>query len=221
MSIAGFQVFNEDGVLQIDHDYRNYGFKSKGSDTCDTALGGASSKYYAQVVVTGAVAPMVAICPTSGNPIGLYSISVSGSTWTYTYIGNNGDTFDYFVFDYDEEMVGTTKVGLEVYDESGDVVYSSGSGSMRIAGGGDGFTLVTGLDSSRDYAAIQTATGYSATYVEIIDITYYAKIYAVTKPSSTSMGLFNMTFEQYTVGAVGTDIVSPAPFLIVVDVTDL
>lgn len=221
----GFEVYNESGVKQVDHTYRNYGFKTKGSRTCSTALGAPSSRYYAQFSVTSAGAPIVAIRPTNGNAIGLFHISVSGTTWTYTYIGASGATFDYYVFDYDAAMSGGagTNVGLEVYDASGNTIYSSDSGSLLIAGGGAGLTNVSGLPSGRTYAGIQTATGLSQTYLDLgfPPIMFTASIYAVNAPSATQMTLAPYQFENYTVGSAGTDVVSPAPFLLVADVTSL
>ena len=223
MTVAGWEVYNDDGVLQANTANRNHSYITKGSATCNTPLGGASTLYYAQVTVTGANAPMVAIAPGGSAAIGLFSVTVSGSTWTFNYIGVSGSTFDYYVFDYAEPISGSSgaRAGLELYDEYGNITFSSEQPVMRVVGGGEGVTVVTGLSASRDYAVVQTGPGYSQTYHDLgFTIRYQAKVYAVYRPSATEARLNELMFEDYTTGSVGTDVVTPAPFMIVVDVTN-
>jgi len=217
---AGLRIYNDDGIVQIDSDYRNFSFISKGSATCNLAAGGAASGQFAAITVTGAEAPMVAINP-GDSIVCLWRVSVSGSTWTLCYYGAAGATFDYWVFDYYQTPV-TSPAGLKVFNAAGDVVYHSDVAPMRIAGfnasGG-----VSGLPSGRSYAGIQTAAAFSESYLDLGfgSVTYTSRLSGLRQLSATSLGLFPVIFESYTVGSAGTDVADPSPGLIVVDVTNL
>lgn len=225
--VAGLQIFSADGsnAVQIDQDHLNFALKASGSKTLSLTVGGATALKYAPVTVTGATAPLVAIRPTSGtgfvHAIALYGTSVSGSTWTFNFIGPDGDTFDYFVFDKYTAIADATKVGLEVYNASGEVTYQSVDKPLRIVGVGPS---VLGLDAARDYAAVQVNPSFSETYV-YRDLgggswTYKSYVSSMLLGAGyTSMILTSKVFETYPSGS-GTDRAAPGSSLIVCDVTN-
>jgi len=218
----GFRVTNASGVMQIDGSYRNFSFRSKGSRTCTGDAGGATGLKLASVTVTGAVAPMIAIDP-GADTVGIWRTSVSGTTWTFYFLGASGATFDYWVFDYYTADPGVT-YGLIVRNVSNQVVFHSGAAPLQVkAVGGVGTT--SGLPSGRNYAAIQTTPGFYDYYQPELEFMgqfpYRSWTYGVHMPSSTAVSLSVMPFEFYMVGGEGPTTTSPAPQIFIVDVTHL
>lgn len=216
---AGLQVFNTSGLVQIDQDHFNFGLRAKGSATCSTPLGGASNKRYASVVITDAVSPIVAT-HFSGT-LGLLQVSVSGSTWTYFFVGPNGQTFEYFVFDtYTAAMGGD--FGLEVYDAASARRFSSASPPAKIAAVGQTFS---GLTSGRKYAACMASTGLRQTYEEDLlggsgDYLYTADLAAILHDGNTGISAFWMNHESYLTPTLGSDIADPLPGAFLLDCTN-
>ena len=219
----GIEILADDFTQQIDADYRCVAFKQKGTATCTGDPGGATTMRYAQVTVTSSIAPMVAIRPTNtGQPIVLWGVSVSGSTWTFNYLGPSGASFDYYVFDYQGYAAPGSKIGMELYNASGFVTFSSPNTQMRVVGGGIGVSSLSYPDVSRAYGAMQTAPGFQQTWTEIVPgtVQYRAQIHAISRSASgMSLGLTN--YELNNVAVAETDTADPSPFILMVDVTNL
>lgn len=216
---AGLQVFTDSGVMQIDQDNLNFGLRLKGTATCDQVLGGPTGRRYASVQITNATAPMIAV--HLNGELALYRVSVSGSTWTFFFIGDPGQTFEWFIFDLYTAAIGTN-FGLEVYNAASSLAYNSGAPPAKIAGVG---TTFSGLNASRKYAACQGATGFSEVYdPELEDglgnIFYTASCAGVVHNGGTSISSQFILFEQYFTPS-GTSRADPLPGIFLFDVTGL
>lgn len=217
---VGLQVFNDDGIVQIDQDYFSFGLRQKGTAVCNQSIGGPTAMRYAAVTVTGATAPMIAV--HHSGFLALYRVSVSGSTWTFYFLGGNGLTFEYFIFDvYNAAMAPPG--GLEIFNASGARVFSSQTPPARIVGVGASFS---GLNASRKYAACQGATGFTEVYEDDLggpggSVLYRASIAGVLHNGSTNISSTFFTYESYLTTSIGTDRADPLPGIFLFDVTAL
>lgn len=218
---AGLQVYTDTGILQIDENTLCYGLRAKGTGTFNVNIGGATNLRVGQVVVTSAVAPMVAVRRI--GTISLFSVSVSGSTWTYNFIGVNGGTFDWYAFDSYTPAMGAGTYGLDIYNSLGQLTYSTGAPIMRIVG-----VNSTGLSNSRSYAVVQAATAFTRfTDLDLQDglgrYQFTASVAGVSQTiaATTSLTAFFTPFENYFTFATDPDYSDPLPGFFVVDVTNL
>lgn len=217
---AGLQFQTDTGFVQIDQDYFNFGLRQKGTATCNQFLTGPTTRQYATVVITNATAPMIAV--HLNGELALYRVSVSGSTWTFFFIGNPGQTFEWYVFDvYTAGMA--TNFGLEVYNAAGALAYNSGAPPAKIAGVG---TTFSGLNSARKYAACQGATGFREIYDEELggidgEILYTASCAGVVHDGAIAISSQFIMFETYLTTFIGTDRSDPLPGIFLFDVTGL
>lgn len=216
---VGLRVVNDSNIVQIDQDYFTYGLRQKGTATCDQSFPvGPSARKYAAITVTGATAPVVAIHMNA--VIGLYRVSVSGSTWTFYFVGGSGVTFEYYVFDvYNADMAPPG--GLEIFNASGNRVFSSNTPAARIVGVGTSFS---GLDSSRKYAACQASTGFTEVWDEDIiggsgEYQYTATVASILHNGATDISSIFFPYETYLTPTLGTDRADPLPGLFLFDVT--
>lgn len=157
---AGMQVYNDDGVLQIDENTLNFVMTGKGSSTCNTLLQSGWNTYYRDIVVTG-VAPMLAL--QGSTAVGIASVTVSGFTWTFRVVGATGAAFDYFIFDL---AIGTySTAGLQVFTAAGVLAYHTDALPMRVVDFVDRQADYTyDYTSGRSYATIQSAPGTGIYY---------------------------------------------------------
>ena len=123
---AGLTIINSFGTVQIDENWRNYGFRQKISMTITTsniAGSGYPDKIAYSLVVSGTPALLVACRSPSQYPFRLHSY-YSGGTWTINWLfahdeGDSGTyepstytaTVDFFIFDTLESAF--SNVGLE------------------------------------------------------------------------------------------------------------
>lgn len=217
---AGLQVFNNAGIVQIDQDYLCFGLRQKGTAVCNQVLGGPTSRRYASVQITDATAPMIAV--HLNGELALYRVSVSGSTWTFFFIGTAGQVFEWYIFDlYNAAMAPPG--GLEIFNASGARVFSSQTPAARIVGVGTSFS---GLNPSRKYAACQGATGFSETYEEDLfggfgEFVYTAACAGVVHDGGTNLSSQFILYENYLTSLNGTSRADPLPGLFLFDVTGL
>ena len=159
---AGFQSINDSGTYQITDSSPNIQFKSKATVTMSASryLGGSFTTgailfYYYDVVITSAVNPMVAVASTSY--VGTQLVSISGSTWTYRIVAASAVTFTYYIFDQVLSSV-SPGYGLEVYNSSGTIVFSSANKNLNIQGFIGGFTYYTPEGEAAYYGSAVTMT---------------------------------------------------------------
>lgn len=140
--VAGLKIYNTGGTIQIDEEWKNYGYKSKVPVTITvyntsppnpTGFNGATY----QLVLSGTPQLLVACKAATLLPVKQFSYYSSG-TWTLTWLfmrqlGEFSDiteTVNFYVFD---AMAGSgTTVGLKVYNGSGEVVFDSSVRPMKL-----------------------------------------------------------------------------------------
>ncbi len=138
--VAGLTLFNDSGTVQIDQNWRNYGFRQKIPVTITAyvtsppnPLGFNGNTF--QLVLSGTAALLVACKASTLLPIKLHSYYDSG-TWTFNwlFIAPGGvaatETVEFFVFD---TMNGAySQVGLEVWIDGGPRVFHSDAPVMKV-----------------------------------------------------------------------------------------
>ena len=125
---AGFYAVSDNGVTQIDENFRNYGLVTKGSSN-------VNGNNLLTLSVTNSTAPILCIRPTV-NAIAFYDFSLNvGGTSSWRLVADYGFNapFDYWIFD--AERLGTdVGPGLAVYNAQGQLVYSSNTAEFRVVG---------------------------------------------------------------------------------------
>lgn len=139
---AGLTIVNDFNTVQIDENWRNYGFKTKFSQVFTTSddLGGPPPIIDYGFSVSGTNALLCAVRSPVQEPFRLHSY-FDGSTWTFNwkFLHDSGDvyvpgshtgTVDFFIFDV-LDGGGFSNVGIEVFNAAGQRVYHSDMQVMR------------------------------------------------------------------------------------------
>ena len=128
----GTTVYNSSGNIVIDPDFRNLVLRQKTSLTFTTTYQsyGMVSGYIDRKTVSlaNAVNPVIAFQSTLG--VGLMNLSISGSTYTWTISANQDQTCTVYIFDY--AQTPTSTLGMQVFDGSGNRVFSSDEKYMKV-----------------------------------------------------------------------------------------
>lgn len=155
---AGIEVRNNVGDLVIDGTYRNLVLISKSTTTTTTVIDQFS---YVTINLNGLTGyPVVAVQSASGAWATVQAYSNGNATVDIVARGSAGTTVTYFVF-----VLPTTAIdagGFQVFDASGQLVFSAGHHYMRVAGSltahaGPGSPDVSlTLPAGKTYAVFQT-----------------------------------------------------------------
>lgn len=131
---AGLQIFNDFGTVQIDENWKNYGFRQIVPVYLET--GGVD---YYSLTLTG-LSVLVAVRTTSMHVIPMGSL-VSGTTWTFDFryagefSGGAAETVYFYVFDV-PYWQSYSNLGMEVFNASGERVFHSDMDVMKVPSGG-------------------------------------------------------------------------------------
>ncbi|CAN7337566.1 hypothetical protein LJR090_002564 [Bosea sp. LjRoot90] len=131
---AGLRIINDTGTVQIDENWKNYGFRQKISVFLSTP----GLSFYSLPVTGEAVLLAVKASTLMIEPLGS---SLSGSTWTFDFryhgefTGGGSETVDFYVFDV-PPAGGFSNVGMQVFNASGERVYHSDMDVMKVPPGG-------------------------------------------------------------------------------------
>jgi hypothetical protein len=190
--VAGLQIVNDYGTVQIDENYVCPSLVASGTLTCHTyshdnwTKAGGSDETGATLTVTG-TQPIVALA--GDYYASIKSTTQSGSSWTFE-IRTEPDAKDhaitYYVFD--TVLSDASGVGLIVRDAAGNITYSSNLKPMRMVDILSG-TLSSGwVESENDPYDAQSWTlpaGRSYAFVPGIVASYYHWKFADTGPFET------------------------------------
>lgn len=167
--VVGLEITGEHGSVQIDQNYFNMQYLMKGTCILNTRVDSivdpsANSSMISQVQsawcnTNGVGHPstglgeLIAFRPRySDRPVGVaYTAYGSWQFVGYTPVANPVPTGSYPVVDwwmFARANSSSSGVGLEVYDASGNVTYSSGSQPMKIAAVKNDIALIGGGDAS-------------------------------------------------------------------------
>lgn len=164
---AGLTVYNTGSTVQIDENWKNYGYRQKipvtvtSYDTSPPNPAGFNGATY-QLAVSGSPQLLVACKASDLLPVKQHSYYSSG-TWYLNWIfmkqigvfGAVSETVEFYVFD--EMNSSYSNVGLEVFNASGERVYHSDAPVMRLGGasvGIQGCNVGFTGDSGRTYVPL-------------------------------------------------------------------
>lgn len=133
---AGLKVFNEGNVIQIDSTFSNHQLIQKKTVT-------ATNQYFTWGVyafnAVSAIQPMAVISFDANEPlVAYYSTNMAalmstqrrGNTWTLTFWCPDWGSVEVFVFD--KAKISPSKYGMQVFDESGKLVFDAVNKYARI-----------------------------------------------------------------------------------------
>lgn len=207
---AGFQAFNNGGVLQIDENYVNLGLIATGQVTpsAPTPDGHLAAFKMAEVTVTG-VAPIIAV--RANYVVALGDVRQSGSTWTFRLCVNtsldwDGTALTYYIFDQVPPVAHG--VGLQVFRADGACTFDSNYkyfnpvAAFTLAGG-----QPTALTDYNDYTGAPIGTYAVVLSMERLGTHYSVSEFAITCSDglrALSNGV-RMRWIQVNENAVGGD----------------
>ncbi len=125
---SGLQIFNANGSIQIDSNLVNFVLTAKGTVTIPA--GGYINSFPAAQIVVNAVTPILCLRP-------LYSFAdvvntkIINGQYSYLINGTGGETFNWYLFDKNP-MTGNNNAGIQVFNQSGEMTFSSDRYPMRI-----------------------------------------------------------------------------------------
>lgn len=147
---AGFQVFNDSNFLQIDADYSNHEFVTKGTYSIGPSnLANGGSNIGSTTVTVAGRNPVIALNSSSLCYASLQS--QSGGVFTfYIYNGENTTVSgEYFIFDTaSDASAGNT--GMQIFNAAGKLVFDSNKKYMKVLDYFD--STVVSEDQTRSYA---------------------------------------------------------------------
>lgn len=114
---AGFQCFNDDGIVQVDGDYRNHAL------TRAQAFGASPGL---QAISVAGTNPMMFV--RSDGRVNVTDRRQNGNVFTfYFYAQQAGGQI--YIFDWSDEQ---SNVGMQVFDDSGQLVFDAGQYYLRV-----------------------------------------------------------------------------------------
>lgn len=140
--VAGLKIYNTGGTIQIDENWKNYGYQYKVPvtvtvyNTSPPNPPGFNGATY-QLALSGTPQLLVACKAATLLPVKQFSY-YSGGTWYLTWlfmrqlgeVADITETVDFYVFD---AMAGSgSTVGLKVYNAAGEVVFDSSVRPMKV-----------------------------------------------------------------------------------------
>jgi|GEM_PF-4246303 len=170
---AGLQVFNSFGTVQIDENWKNYGFRQivPVSFTLEPPIPGQSAAPVDYTLTLSGAAVLVAARSELLQVVAGGSL-LSGTTWTFNWRihpppapapgASYSETVIFYVFDVPVSG-GFSNVGLEVFNASGERVFHSDMDVMKIRSVQPCSSGFTGL-SGRIYAPLIVLNPIKSTY---------------------------------------------------------
>lgn len=235
---AGLQVFNDDNIIQIDDEYSNLRFISKGSFVAENGLN--------SITVSNAHLPILALRVTSTSEDRGYAaqeaVRASGSTWVFDLrVGieflNNQVTVEYWIFDKGDPS--PSGFGLQTFSSNGGLVFDSNEKYFKCVENikvnnwtTETWQGVKSYETGHTYAAVSGQFGGQWRGTAIPPNPPQPGIYrqnndgpavfATTVPGAVRVGIGTVFSMQQTgaTGPVGT-VIFPALSMMILDVTDI
>jgi hypothetical protein len=129
---SGFQVFNDNNILQIDEFYKNMVLVSRGSASTGRpggtgALPYQQSNYYKISYPVSARQPVLALRSTG-------FVCFITNDDGFTVFSLNPENFEFFIYDRIEFGNAAGNTGLQVFNEQGVEIFNSNNNYMRVLG---------------------------------------------------------------------------------------
>lgn len=129
--VAGFQVINDYGTLQIDETYKNLYFKTKGTVSFTTSE--HPDDTIKSITYVNGIDPLLVL---AGNgSVGSVGKGKSGTSFNFSIIkgiGTAARTIEYFIFDYDDISTPPNNSGLVIKDASNKITFHSDMKPLKI-----------------------------------------------------------------------------------------
>lgn len=128
--MAGFEVYDELGKLQVGSEFFSHYLASQGTGLSTTKTFGNTTPSQIQITVpAGVTRPIIAIVCGNNRLAGIWV--VNGNVHTYACSGPVNTPYTYYVF---SSTLGQVAVGgpLELFNAAGELTYSSNRKPMRI-----------------------------------------------------------------------------------------
>lgn len=132
--MSGLEVYNDSGTILFNTMAKNACMFAKGTHLVTTGSSASPVGTRSILTVTSASFPMVAFRPQGTETMCIYQVTSSGTTHSF-YIMCSGTTsaaIDWWGFNF--TVQGSSGCGLEVYDSTGVLTYSTGTKPLRIVG---------------------------------------------------------------------------------------
>jgi hypothetical protein len=154
---AGLQIFNDSGTIQIDENWKNFGFRQTVDVGISITLPTLNPYVIYDLVVPGQNAMVAHRSSTFAGMI--MSSNFDGTNYRFKFLfippnatGTHSETVRFWVFDVPPSS-GFSSVGLEVFNGSGERVFHSDMSVMKISGVQACDTGFTGA-SGREYVPL-------------------------------------------------------------------
>lgn len=144
---AGLQVYNSDGVFQIDGEFKNLCLRSKVTVTCNVATSNGTNNNYASAAQNYSGITNLVIALRSSATCMVYWVS---ATQFVIISDTNGASVTVYLFGDPPAASGTS--GLQVYNATGQLVFDSDRQYMRVAG----FQIMSAHFATYNYPAGKT-----------------------------------------------------------------
>ena len=127
--MAGLVIRNTAGQVQFSTNFANFCLAAKGTITTYTAWTSAGISLRVFSVVYTATGTARPLCGVRGGAF--LSVTNSGNVYTFSFLSSSSTTsMDYFIFD--ELPLAPASFGLNVWSESGKLLYSSAYKPLRV-----------------------------------------------------------------------------------------
>ena len=174
MANAGFTVYGDSGVAQVDNTYANLSLVEKGTLTTDQSLYGAQVSYKTIGPRSDLVSPIICVGGAVwSRPETFYSATQIG--FNVSVGGPVGTQFTYYIFDVPKNLGGAHGFGLQVFNAAGQPIFDASTGPMRVAAfiqnasGGSSSPIFTGA-AGRSYAVAHDIRGFRSAKVEGLNV---------------------------------------------------
>ena len=199
--MPGLEVYNDSGTILFNTFAKNACLFAKGTHVVTTGGSGSPVGTRSILTVTSASFPMIAFRPQGSETMCVYQVISSGTTYSF-YIMCSGTTtaaIDWWGFNF--SLQGSAGCGLEVYDVTGALTYSSGIKPLRIVS-----AQVAGLS----YAMIPGGISGAARWDPYPPLGHYLRkshFDGVSNAGSNQVQIINFIADQ---DSVSTTVASPS-----------
>lgn len=219
---AGLDITNDSGTYSVSSNIRNPVLVGKSTVTSTSPGTAMLNSQFSISYDTAGLAPIIGIIPSASYDTALWTMTSSGTTYTYVYVTTApvGTVFQYYIFD--NQPAPTDNFGLELYDEFSRRIYHTQYNPLRIrhAYVGNGSTVT--FESGRTYAVAIGRHPYNRTVTYIPQTDRYNASVRIGVVRAVTNGIqSSMIVRQNTPNLITNpgELQSTTAYILVLDVT--
>jgi hypothetical protein len=125
---VGLEIYDASGVLQVSSTMFGFFCRKSGTVTSTARVNGNTNPSSLSISITGYTRPIIAFQTTATVAFS----GLSGSTMTFASSAAIGTVVQYYIFDISSAMTSAPGAGLQVYDATGNLVFTSAQYPMQI-----------------------------------------------------------------------------------------